>query len=205
MRIFAAWCGEPLVTLEAPPASPVVSVSDAKAALRITHDDEDALIGALVAAATQHLEGYGGVIKRALVTQSWRVAVSDADGYGRFFAPLAPCIECTAIEYFAPDALTKSTATLDNFRLIKGPDWAYLEPLPGQSWPSLDDRPDALQAVFTCGYGDAEDVPAPIVHAIKLLTGHLYENREETTALSLERLPLGVEALVSTYRNGVYG
>lgn len=90
MRIFAAWCGEPLVTLEAPPASPVVSVSDAKAALRITHDDEDALIGALVAAATQHLEGYGGVIKRALVTQSWRVAVSDADGYGRFLRRSRP-------------------------------------------------------------------------------------------------------------------
>lgn len=205
MRLFATWCGEPIVTRETAPDELAVSVDDAKAALRIAHDDEDDFIEDLINLALDHLEGWRGALRRPLVTQSWRVAVPEADGNGRLFAPLAPVIALESIEYYAPGSATLSAATAGDFRLIKSPDWAYLEPLPGNSWPSLDDRPDALQAVFTCGYGGPDDVPPAIRHAIKLLAGHFNENREEITALKLERLPLGVNALIGPYRNGVYG
>ena len=206
MRIFATWQGEPIVTRETPPSAEPVTLAEAKAHLRVEHTDDDATISAIIAAVRGHLEGWNGVLRRPLINQVWRVAVEDADGFGRLFLPLAPASEVTAIHYYPPDDETLAAATLADFRLIKSPDWAYLEPKAGRSWPSLDDRPDALQAVFTCGYGeDGADVPDPIKHAIKLGVGHFYENREEFTALKLERMLLGLEPLICGYRNGVYG
>lgn len=198
-----AWTSSPIVTRETPPLAPLVTTADAKAALRISHDDENALIASLVATAEAHLDGWEGLLRRALVTQAWRVAVLDADHFGRLFAPLSPVQSLEAIQYYPPDSETLTTATLANYRLIKAPDWAYAEPRLSFSWPSTDDRPDALQAVFRIGYGDTPAaVPQTIVHAAKLLIGHLYENREETTALKLAQLPLGVQALIYPHKMG---
>jgi hypothetical protein len=49
----------------------------------------------------------------------------------------------------------------------------------GQTWPSLQsDRINAIQITYVAGYASAYQVPAGIRHAIKLLAGDLYENRE---------------------------
>ena len=201
--MHAAETFAPIVTREAAPLVPLVTTADAKAVLRISHDDEDDVIAALAAAAAAHLDGFEGLLRRALVTQKWRVSVLDADSYGSLFAPLSPVQAVELIQYYPPDVDTLATESLGNYRLIKAPDWAYIEPKAGFSWPSTDDRPDALQAVFRIGYGDTPaDVPASIVHAAKLIIGHLYENREETTALRLAQLPLGVSALIYPHTLG---
>ena len=44
------------------------------------------------------------------------------------------------------------------------------------------------------------DVPGPLKLAIKLLVGHFYENREATTMLKIDELPLGIKALIEPYR-----
>ena len=56
--------------LIAGPGEEPVSVAEAKAFARIDGGDEDALVGALIAAARLHVEGDTG---RALITQTWRV------------------------------------------------------------------------------------------------------------------------------------
>lgn len=204
--MHAAWRSLPIVSLVTAPAAPPVTPEEAKAAIRVTHDEDDDFIESLVDVARLHVEGWEGVLRRALIDQTWRVSVCAPDVCGRVFAPLSPCSAFLSVKYYAPGASSLTTLAAENFRLIASPDWAYVEPVPGVSWPSIDNRPDALQVEFTCGYGAAgENVPAPIRHAIKLLVGHLYENREESTALSLKRLPFGVEALLSPYRMGVYG
>ena len=58
--------------LVAAPTVPCVSTADAKAHLRVDDGEEDALIEAAVAAAVQHLDGYGGILGRALMQQDWR-------------------------------------------------------------------------------------------------------------------------------------
>lgn len=197
----ARWISPPIVTLETAAAAPILTTAEAKAALRVSHTDDDTLIDSLVAAASAYLDGWEGALRRALVNQSWRIAVETCDRNGRLWAPLSPVSAATAVQYYAPGADTLTTATLSDFRLIKAPDWAYLEPKPGFSWPSVDDRPDALQAVFTCGYGaEASAIPATIRHAAKLLVGHFYENREESTSLRLARLPFGFDALIHPHR-----
>ncbi len=59
--------------LIAGPGEEPVSLAEAKAFCRIDAADEDALVGALVAAARLHVESLTG---RALVTQSWRLVLN---------------------------------------------------------------------------------------------------------------------------------
>ena len=56
----------------------------------------------------------------------------------------------------------------------------------------------SLCCKICCGYGGASDVPPPIVQAIKLLTTHLYENREAVT--SLQTQPYTIGALLQPYK-----
>ena len=49
-------------------------------------------------------------------------------------------------------------------------------------------------------YGGASDVPEPIVQAIKLLTTHLYENREAVTSLGVNAIPYTIGAMLQPYR-----
>jgi uncharacterized phiE125 gp8 family phage protein len=59
---------------------------------------------------------------------------------------------------------------------------------------------------MVAGFGDAaEDVPSAIRHAIKLLVGGWYENREESViGVSVASLPvsLAAESLIAPYRRG---
>ena len=58
--------------LVTPPSGAVVTLAAAKAHLRVDHDLDDSAIGALIAAAEAHLDGYGGILGRCLLTQTWR-------------------------------------------------------------------------------------------------------------------------------------
>ncbi|MBV9347031.1 MAG: phage head-tail connector protein [Pseudolabrys sp.] len=60
--------------LLSPPATEPLSLAEAKAWLRIEHDDENDVIAALIAGSRIHIEG---ATRRALITQSWRLS------YGR--------------------------------------------------------------------------------------------------------------------------
>jgi len=57
--------------LVTPPADPVVSLSDLKDHLRIDADDENDLIKALEQAAVAHLDGWSGILGRAIMPQEW--------------------------------------------------------------------------------------------------------------------------------------
>lgn len=57
--------------LVTPPTADLASLADMKAYLRVDHDDEDALIGDLTAAAVAYLDGWGGVLGRCIMPQTW--------------------------------------------------------------------------------------------------------------------------------------
>ena len=63
--------------LIAGPGEEPVSLAEAKAFARVDGSDEDALVGALIAAARLHVEGITG---HALVTQTWRLVLSCVNG-----------------------------------------------------------------------------------------------------------------------------
>ena len=63
--------------LIAGPGEEPVSLAEAKAFARIDGTDEDALVGALIAAARLHVESLTG---RALVSQTWRLVLKCVGG-----------------------------------------------------------------------------------------------------------------------------
>ncbi len=78
------------VELVTPPSDAVVSLSEAKEHLRISHDDEDGLIAGLIDAATVYLDGLDGVLGRALGPQTWLAVFTE--GSRTDCLPIGPVI-----------------------------------------------------------------------------------------------------------------
>ncbi|MFC4625430.1 head-tail connector protein, partial [Daeguia caeni] len=154
------------------PATMPVSLNEAKAHLRVDHDDQDDLISAQIRAATAYLDGYAGILGQALITQTWR------QEFGRFAdhlpLPLAPVIAIVSISYFDTGNVvqTLDAGVYDLFADARG---AHVALRPGQSWPATFRRADAVSIIFTAGYGAVADVPEPIRQAILLIVQRLFD------------------------------
>lgn len=83
---------------------------------------------------------------------------------------------------------------------------ARILPAAGGSWPSTQIRMAAVKARYWAGYRSPDDspsgtpLPMPLKHAMLLVLGHLYENREDSVDVALESIPLGAQALARPYR-----
>jgi uncharacterized phiE125 gp8 family phage protein len=92
--------------------------------------------------------------------------------------PLGPVQSVTTVKYYN-SANSQATLSTANYALYTDALGPYVGWLYGYSVPSLYARADAIEVTFIAGYGDEpKDVPAPIRHAILMIVGHLYENRE---------------------------
>ena len=77
----------------------------------------------------------------------------------------------------------------------------------GASWPTAQDRTDAIKITYTAGFGDAaSDVPRGLRHALLMTVAHWYESREPVViGTSVSDLPMAVQALVNRHRVAWYG
>lgn len=183
------------------PANEPVTLSEAKAHLRVTSSAEDALIGGLVSAAVQHLDGEG-VLGRAMITQTWATYASNTPGVIRL--PMTPFQSLTSVEYYDSDNSLQA-ATLSDFEARIFRDFATIHPVRGAAWPTAYPRYDAFKITYVVGWGDAADVPQTLKQAILLLVGHWYEHRMAVTDDRLMETPVAVDALVGANRVGWYG
>lgn len=176
-----------------------ISVEEAKAHLRVDGTGEDDLITIYVAAATAYLDGYSGVLGRALVTQTWR---QDYDCFtDKLRLPLPPVASVTSVTYY--DTLNASTTLATSVYALQidaaGP---HIALKPGQVFPGSYTRTDAVSVTYVTGTA-AADVPAPIRAALLLMVGDLYANRETAQVGSVaSRIPMSmtVAALIEPYR-----
>lgn len=178
-----------------PPASEPLTLAEAKDHLRVDFTDDDTLIGSYITAAVQHLDGPGGVLGRALVTQSWRLETAAPDARGRVWIDLPPVATADAVETVQDGT---PTAWSSGWRLGFDSGAAFVEPVAGGRWPAYDDREDAIRITFTAGT-DAAGVPAPIKAALRLQVAELYEYREPLVPTDVRRSP-ALSALLSPYR-----
>ncbi len=180
-----------------PPALEPVTLADAKHFLRIEHDDDDDVIAALIASARVHVEAK---TRRALITQVWRLTRDMWPATGLLPILPVPLRAVTAIGVYRDDGMLQML-DVDLFDVDAGAAPAILAfdrgVLPNPGRPS-----GGIEIDVEVGYGDAaDDVPAPLRQAIRLLVAHWYENRRLVAASGeVASMPASVSALISPYR-----
>ncbi|WP_256467859.1 head-tail connector protein [Bradyrhizobium sp. 18] len=187
------------VVVITPPAYALVSLEEAKAHLRVDFDDDDDYIESLVETVTNTLDGPGGWLGRALITQTleWR---GDEFGTCDIRLPYPPIASIVSVKYDDDDG-AEQTVSSGDYRLVGQPSLPRIALAYGSSWPSTRSQSESVRIRYTAGYGTAVDsVPAPIRQAVLLMIAELYENRELTTDRSRAELPFSAMALLSTYR-----
>lgn len=161
-----------LIDLQPPPVEPI-TLAEAKAFIRVDHDDEDALITTLIASARDQLEAY---LNTAMIARPMQVSVPAAC---EVRLPRWPVMSVETVlsngveisEYHVD--LRRRPATLSVFAT------------------------DHIEIAFTAGYGlGPEDVPAPLRQAMLLLVSCGFEHRD----IDADTMPLMVDALTMPYR-----
>jgi uncharacterized phiE125 gp8 family phage protein len=183
--------------LVSPPDEAIVSTEDAKLHLHVDGTIEDGLVESLVAAATSHLDGYTGILGRALVSQVWR---QDFDSFGRRLRLPLLAASIVSVTWRAGDG-SISTIEDDSYTLQHDALGSTVRFSDSFSFSSDLYETAAIAVTFVAGYGEAEDVPQALRQAILLLVGHWYANREAVNVGNITTaLPMSVEALVAPYR-----
>jgi len=185
------------LVMTAAPAGEPISLAEAKAHLRIDADDEDALLTSFITAARMFLERTLGL---ALITQGWSYFLDYWPPSCCVTLPIAPVQAISAVTVHdgtggstTLDAAAYAVDTLSEpARLV----------LKGTLPPVLSRALNAFEIAFSAGYGDeADDVPAPIRHALKLLVAHWFERREPVVLSGApQEVPTTVAGLLLPYR-----
>jgi uncharacterized phiE125 gp8 family phage protein len=184
--------------LVTPPAVSPVTLDEAKRHCRVLHDDDNSYIEALIAAATNHFDGWDGVLGRCIVEQTWRQDFCRLDCLR---LAIGPVLSISAVTFYDSNNVSQ---TLDesSYELRRDYLGNYVALASGQSWPTSYRRDDSVSVSFVAGQ-PVEKVPASLKAAILLLIGHLYENREAAGPSDIAELPFSVSTLISKFRKMV--
>ena len=206
------------------PAIEPVSVAIAKRHLRVDFDLDNEYIAALVSAARENVEGQ---MNRAIFNQTWCLTL-DQFPYATSFSTVAPNVRDNYLGYglyyswmeiSLPWPRLSSIASITSldgngdqqtldpslYCFDTSSEPARILPANGGSWPyPATYAPGTVKITFVAGtYGDGVMVntcPAAIKHAILLLVGHWYTNREAVVPGGMANLPLAVDALLAPYK-----
>lgn len=167
-----------------PPATEPVTLAEAKAQCRVTHNLEDGLITALIVAARQHIEL---TCNRAILPQRWEVVLP---GFCSREIPL-------------PGGNVRDVVSVEvNGEAFESYYERLVEPCviaPIDVWPTITPRPDAVKIVIDVGWTEP---PQAIIQAMLMLIAHWYNQRESVAIGTItSTVPMAVESLLFPYRD----
>lgn len=185
-----------ILRVTTPPAVEPLTLAEMKAHLRVIGNDEDSTITAYLQVAREMCELES---RRAFVTQTLTLGLEAWPLVDRIVLPRPPLQSVTSVTYIDYAGVTRTMPGADYIvdtasepgRLIL----AY-----NASWPDATLRPGpAITITYVAGYGLAAAVPERYKHALRLLTGHYYENREQVVAtpgVTVAQMPDAVRSLL---------
>ncbi len=180
-----------------------ITLAEVKAQLRVEHNDDDVMIQRLITVAVAYTD-VRGALGQAMITQKWAQWMGP-NPQQKVALALAPVQSVTAIKYYDVDGALQ-TDTLANYQTFGTDFTSTVGPKDGFAWPVTQNRPDAIRIEYQIGFGDAiNDVPQSIRHALMLLVGHWYDNREQSQADKLQDIPYGFQELMDISRVSWYG
>ena len=167
------------IVITDPPESEPLTLEDAKAHLRVTHDGDDETISQLVAAARGICEGYTGL---ALITRGISLYM---DAWEKDIAPLPqpPLQSVSAIKVYdasgVPDIFPPTSYAVDAHSRPGRVKMTCAPPLPGQ-------KMSGIEIAYAAGFGDApEDIPSALKEGMKKIIAYLYLNRGDAPESAL--------------------
>lgn len=160
-----------------PPTESPVSLTEAKAHLRLEESGDDTYVTTLIEAARLHVEM---TCERGLVLQTVELTTGPLSGTQSLPLPGGHLADTpqVVVTYLDSDGVLQTLDSAEYFTLDGGdakPGELHL--VPDSSWPAMADRPDALKVQYRVGWGTADAVPQPLRHAVLLVISALYEGR----------------------------
>ena len=184
------------LVLKTAPTSTVISLSEAKAFLRIDsdYDDDNTYITSLINVATQVVEEF---TRRRLMTQTYNLFYDEFPPY--IDLQVGDVASVTHIKYYDADNTLQTLAT-DQYDVDTKVRPGRIYESENGDFPNTYERPNAVEVEFIVG-GTASDVPAPIIKSIYIIVGRYFENRQDVVmGTQVNELPLMVDHLLTPYR-----
>jgi uncharacterized phiE125 gp8 family phage protein len=181
-----------------------ISVIEAKAHLRIDSSYSDTEIYKHIRTARQHIEN---VTRRRLVQQTWDYTLAEFP-YGDILLPIQPVSSVTSVNYVNGSGATVSftagtSPDTPQYDVVTDGPRTRVFPKYNVSWPTTRVHGNAVTVRFVCGYDPTTaspadftaNIPPDLIDCLKLIVGDLYENREQSTPLTIEQLPTALSML----------
>jgi uncharacterized phiE125 gp8 family phage protein len=177
-----------------PPAAEPVSLADAKAHLRVTHDDDDAYIGTLIKSARVSIEGRTGL---CLIQQGWSHFLDGWPAQAEVRLPLAPLIDVIDIRVWS-DADAAAVIDPAHYYADNASRSPRIVLRGGRTWPRPGRMANGIEILLSAGFGaTASSVPEPLRQAVLQLVAHWFAMRGDEPQ---SQWPLGVTHLIHPYK-----
>lgn len=177
-----------------------ITLDQALEHVRVDSQDDLDYISALIPVAREYVEEVTGRVMKARTMlacfESWGVASPDV--FGRIPLDGSPLLSVQSVKYYLPDATELTTMATTEYRVITTRTPGVVQ-IYGD-FPSVDDRPDAIQIAYTCGYDCG--APPTLLHAVKLLITHLYEHRVPVSFAATHEIPYSLKTLIEHNKIG---
>ena len=173
-----------------------VSLTEAKAHLKVDISTDDTLITNLIIAATQLSEEYTNrFFINTVINQTCTTFLDLKQLYK------SKVVSVTHVKYYDSDNALQILAS-SNYVVNNQFEPAQINLVVDGSFPDIADRIDAIECKYTVGYGAAaSDVPNAIKQAILLTIGNWYANRESViTGRTSTELAQSSLWLLNTYK-----
>ena len=169
--------------------------------LRVDGSDEDTIIEDLAAGARAYFEN---ATNRQLITATWQLKLATFPNCGGdLIMTVSPLQSVTSVTYVnTSDVVTTWDAA--NYVVDTDSNVGRLRPAYNIDYPSdVRGYDQDVVVTFVAGYGDAaSDCPDGALLAIKLLAGNWYEIRESNAPISLQPVPMALQALIWQFKDG---
>ncbi len=181
--------------LVTPPQAEPVTLAEARAHLRITHADEDPLIGGLIAAARRLAEARTGL---CFIRQVWMLFRDDWPQDGIIELPVSPVLDVEELAVFGEDD-QKAVIEPAHYVLDAAGRPARVMLRGSRIWQPPGRAMNGIALTIEAGFGAApHSVPEPLRLAMLQLVAHWYENRGTDAPPAP---PVMVDALLAPYRS----
>lgn len=186
------------------PSTSMLQLRELQDHLRADSTDDASEIFLLSIAATEYAQD---IARRAFVTQTLEMSFQHWPSTANGFALLRPPVQSvTWIKYTKSDG-TQVTLDTSIYKFLANCEPSRVILAFNQMWPADElDVGYPITIRYVAGYGDAAAVPQRYRHAVRLLVGHWFENREgvivspTSSSAGGAAIPFAIRSLLTTKR-----